>query len=296
MRWDGSHLVFPIPAGNRVANVQRLNPNFGQIRATDWNGHSTYHTWQTNLTQRLSNGLSYQLAYTWSKSMDNGTSTSADNESLNSKGRPWAFCDKCNRGVSDFDLTQNFVANFLYGIPAMAAVKSNKIANTILGGWQLGGIYTRQSGGVFNIKIPVDRAFTGNSVVGATQGGQAPDWLATAPGCADPTTGNIARYIKTECFAFPAAGVLGNGPRNKWRMNPFRNLDFSVYKNQNIMGEKLKAQLRLEMFNIMNNTNLTPQLFTLFNSTGLVNPSAGTPVAPTVNAPRQIQLGLRLLF
>ena len=193
VRWDGSHLIFPIPAGNLISNIVRTNPNFGQIRSTDWNGHSTYHAWQTNLTQRLSNGLMYQIAYTWSKSIDNGTNTSADNESLNTRGRPWAYCDKCNRGVSDFDLTHNFVANFLYDIPVMSSIKSNKIANTILGGWQLGGIYTRQSGGVFNLKIPVDRAFTGNSVVGATQGGQTADWLATAPGCADPTTGNIAR-------------------------------------------------------------------------------------------------------
>mgnify|MGYP003345801540 FL=1 len=79
-------------------------------------------------------------------------------------------------------------------------------------------------------------------------------------------------------------------------MNPFRNLDFSLFKNQNLMGEKLKAQLRLEMFNIMNNTNLAPQTFTIFNNTGLINPNIGTPVAPTINAPRQIQLGLRLLF
>ena len=50
------------------------------------------------------------------------------------------------------------------------------------------------------------------------------------------------------------------------------------------------------MFNIMNNTNLAPQTFTIFNATGLINPNIGTPVAPTINAPRQIQLGLRLLF
>jgi len=142
----------------------------------------------------------------------------------------------------------------------------------------------------------VDRAFTGNTVTAASQGGQVPDWLATAPGCADPTTGNITKYLKTECWAFPAAGVLGNSPKNRWRMPMFRNLDFSVYKNQNILGEKLKAQLRLEMFNIFNNTNLVPQAFFIFNGQGVITQTAGTPQPPTVNSSRQIQLGLRLLF
>ena len=172
---------------------------------TDWNGHSTYHAWKTNLAQRISNGLTYQIAYTFSKSIDNGTMTTADNESLNTEA-PMPIATRCNRGLSDFDLTHNFVANFQYDIPVITSVKSHTVANTILGGWQLGGIYTRQSGGLFNLKIPIDHAFTGNSVVAAAQGGQTADWLATAPGCADPTTGDIAHYIKTQCFAFPAPG------------------------------------------------------------------------------------------
>ena len=296
VRWDGAHLIFPIPLNNSTANIARLNPNVGQIRTQDYNGHSTYHAWQTNLTQRVNHGLSYQVAYTWSKSIDNGTNSTSDNESLNSKGRPWAFCDKCNRGPSDYDLTHSMVANFLYDIPVLASVKANKFANTVLGGWQIGGIYTVQSGGVISVRIPVDRAFTGNTVTAASQGGQTPDWLATAPGCADPTTGNITKYLKTNCWQFPGAGVLGNSPKNRWRMPMFRNLDFSLYKNQNVMGEKLKAQLRLEMFNIFNNTNLVPQAFFIFNGQGVINQTAGTPQPPTVNSSRQIQLGLRLLF
>jgi len=80
-------------------------------------------------------------------------------------------------------------------------------------------------------------------------------------------------------------------------MPVFRNLDFSVFKNQNLYGERVKMQFRAEMFNIMNNTNLTAQTFTnTFSGTGLLNPSFGTPVAPTYNQSRQIQFGLRLLF
>ena len=77
----------------------------------------------------------------------------------------------------------------------------------------------------------------------------------------------------------------------------FRNVDFSVFKNQNLLGEKLKMQFRAEMFNILNNTNLTPFTFTnTFTGTGAPISSLGTPTPPTSNQSRQIQFGLRLLF
>jgi hypothetical protein len=79
-------------------------------------------------------------------------------------------------------------------------------------------------------------------------------------------------------------------------MPVFRDLDFSVFKNQNLWGERVKAQLRIEMFNIMNNTNLTPQVQTIFDGTGKLVSNVGTPIAPTSNTSRQIQFGLRLLF
>ena len=255
--FNGTNYVFPVPAG--TAKIQRINPNFGQIRSTDWNGHSSYHSLQTNLVQRLAKGLTYQVAYTWSKSIDNGTNTTSDGENLNTVGQPWAFCERCNRGPSDFDIPHNFVVNFQYDVPVPASVKSHAVANTVLGGWQVGGIYTRQSGGAYNVKITTDRAFTGNSVVGASQGGQRPNYLGNLPGCspAEVTTGDIGHLIKTSCFAFPAPGVLGNLGRDLFRMPVFRNLDFSVFKNQNLWGEKLKMQFRAEMFNILNNTNLS---------------------------------------
>jgi hypothetical protein len=80
------------------------------------------------------------------------------------------------------------------------------------------------------------------------------------------------------------------------RVLTFRNLDFTLFKNQNLMGERLKAQLRLEMFNILNNTNLTGQMQNIFNNVGSIPGSVGKPLSPTANAARTIQLGLRLVF
>jgi len=59
----------------------------------------------------------------------------------------------------------------------------------------------------------------------------------------------------------------------------------------------MKMQIRVEMFNVFNNTNLVARTFTnTFNGAGVLASSFGTPTAPTSNQSRQIQLGLRLLF
>ena len=285
--------VFPIPGPG--AKPQRINPAFGAIRSSEWSGQSNYHALQVNLVQRPVRGLSYQIAYTWSKSIDNGSSTfQGGNESANTAEPTW-FAP--NRGVGDFDIPHNFVLNFQYDLPVPAAIKTHVLTNGLLGGWQVGGIYTRQSGGPFTLKLGSDRAFTGDSQVGGSNGAQRPQFV-NAPGCTpNAVTSDIyGHYINTACFAFPAAGQLGNLGRNTLRMPVFRDLDFSVFKNQNVWGEKLKAQFRVEMFNILNNTNLTAQLQTIFDGTGKLVSSVGTPLFPTANSSRQIQLGLRLLF
>ena len=287
--------VFPlIPAGK---TAQVINPNYGNIRASDWSGHSTYHGFQANLVQRPVKGLSYQLAYTYSKSIDNGSGVfQAGNESFNTAAASWAFDPRINRGVSDFDIPHNFVANFQYDIPTAEFAKNSAIGRTVLGGWQLGGIYTRQSGAPFTFRIGADQAGTGNHQITQSNGAQRPALLGNLPGCSTPTTGNINAYINTSCFVFPALGQLGNEGRNIMRMPVFRNLDFTVFKNQNLMGEKLKAQLRLEMFNVLNNTNLTAQMQTIFDGKGNLVSTIGRPLSPTANAARTIQLGLRLMF
>ena len=290
--WNGTNLVFPIPASGQPIPV--INPHFSQIVSTYWNGHSTYHALQANLVQRPIKGLTYQIAYTWSKSIDNGSTTFNDNsEYLNSLGQTWAFDDSINRGVSDFNIPQNLVAHFQYDVPVPGAVKTHHFVNTLLGGWQVGGIYTIQSGGAFSLMLGSDRAGTGNIFC---PGCEPPNYV-NAPGCSpDAVTGNIGHYIMTQCFAFPAKGQLGNYGRNLLRMPVFRDLDLSLFKNQNLWGEKLKAQLRIETFNIMNNTNLAANRLVIYDGSGNLTSGFGTPSSPTANSSRQIQFGLRILF
>jgi hypothetical protein len=146
-----------------------------------------------------------------------------------------------------------------------------------------------------------DRAFTGNSNTNSINSAQRPQYVA-APGCTTNfTTGIIGHYLNLNCFAFPAPGQLGNLGRNTLWMPVFRDFDFSIFKNVNLIGEdKLKAQFRVEMFNVFNNTNIQPQLQTVFDGNGKLTSQAGTPTGFfgtfTTNPSRQIQVGVRLMF
>jgi len=291
--WNGTNLIFPVPLPGQA--IQRINPNFGQIESTDFDGHSSYNSLQVNLMQRPLKGLTYQVAYTWSKSMDNGSTSFGDAENQNTSGPSYAFYPAINRGVSDFNIPQNMVANFHYDIPIAAAFKSNVITKFVFGGWQVGGIYTIQTGAPFTLKLSSDEADTGNSLTGGVQGGQRPNYV-NAPGCnPDATTGNINDFIKTQCFAFPAPGVLGNLGRNTLHMPTFHDLDFSLFKTQTL-GERLKVQFRAEMFNILNYANIQAQTLAIFNGSGQLIPSVVNAQGATVNTSRQIQFGLKLQF
>ena len=286
---------FPFAASPSAAKV--VNPGYGNIRSSEWLGQSNYHGLQASLTQRLVKGLTYQVAYTFSKSIDNGAGVfQSGNESFNTiaQGVPWA--PRSNRNVSDYNTPHLFVANFQYEVPTAAFAKNNAIAKTVLGGWQLGGIYTRQTGSPFSMRITGDQARMGYHQTTQSNGGLRPHLLGNLPGCDNPTTGIRDSYITTSCFKFPAVGEAGNAGRNYMRMPTFRNLDFTVFKNQNFMGEKLKAQLRIEMFNVLNQTNLTAQMQTIFNAQGGVPSTIGRPLSPTATAARTIQLGMRLVF
>jgi hypothetical protein len=298
MTWNpaANSFFFPVPApGQKPA---RINPNFGAIASTEWMGHSSYDGLQVNLVQRPVKGLMYQIAYTWSKAIDIGSSTfSEGGETLNNVGAAYGLDPSASmRGPADFDVPRNLAINSQYELPPPGFAKNNAFGKTVLGGWQVGGIYTRQTGGDFSLRIAADQAFTGTSKVSTSSGGERPMYVP-APGCSpNAVTGDINHYINTACFVFPVPGQLGNLGRNTLRMPVFRDLDFSVFKNQNLWGERVKAQLRIEMFNILSNTNLTPQTQSIFDGKGNLVGSLGTPLAPTANSACQIQFGLKFVF
>jgi hypothetical protein len=286
---DG-HLQFPTSGA-----IQRINPAFSRIAATFWDDYSTYHALVANLNRRFSHGFFLNAAYTWSKSIDLGSNTFSDNESTNTSGTPYAFAPKLQKGVSDFDISHNFVLNYSWSIPSPASFTG--VPRAVLAGWELGGVFSGRTGAPFSVTIQTDRARTGDSRVRSTSGGQRPDFNPS-PGCSVNAInkGNPSHYIRTECFSWPELGQLGNLGRNTLRGPGIQDLDFSLLKNWQLWHEGVKLQFRAEAFNLLNRANFQAPKTKIFDGAGNVISTASQLTSPTQTSERQIQFGLKLNF
>jgi Carboxypeptidase regulatory-like domain/TonB-dependent Receptor Plug Domain/TonB dependent receptor len=306
---------FTTCAGTGGPNA-RLNPKVGRIRATWWNNGSTYEGLQAGISKRMGHGFQAQGSYTWSKCLDMGSGSLLGDPYANSLSSLIFFNAASRRGVCDFNLTHNFVLNYLWqpAAPKFGGV----VGQYILGGWELGGILTASTGSPFTVGIagdPLGQNSTDPKAFASRLSG---------PGCDHPVNpGNIDSYIKLECFSPPVvpasfAGVCqpaldGNGtPVPNTCMNLFGNagrntvvgpglinFDFSVFKNNYIkrVSESFNVQFRAEFFNVLNHPNFQAPVDSriLFNQDGSPVSGAGR-IDSTSTPPRQIQLGLKIIW
>jgi hypothetical protein len=260
----------PVPGPGAVNNRRpffAVRPGLAGITYALADGLSSYHALQFSAEKRLSHGLSFLGAYTWGHAVDNvGTSFGGGTEGpipQDIRNR------RADRGNSPFDIRQRFTFSWNYALPFAKE-------NTVLGGWQMNGITTLQTGLPFT---PTLNAATVN-----TGGGSRPDRI----GSGKLDNPDPSRWFDTSAFATPAQFTYGNAGRNILYGPGRVNFDFSLFKDFRIT-ESVKIQFRTEFFNLFN----TPQ-FDLPNATIGSGP-AGT-ITSIVGIPRQIQFGLKLVF
>jgi hypothetical protein len=281
--------LWPSPTGSGT----RLNPNIGSLRAAWWGGDSEYDALEVGVSKRMSHGLQIEGSYTWSKNIDTGSSNVASDQFTNSISSLPCFSNACRRGLSDFNVGQVLVINYLWALPTPKNWGST--ASHVVGGWQLAGITTLRSGIPFTPLIGGDPLGLNNQ-----DPYDLPDRLS-GPGCSSLVNpGNSINYIKLSCFAPPnPLTLLGNAGRNSVLGPGLVNFDFSLIKNNYIrkISESFNAQFRAEVFNIFNRPNFGPPINnqTLFDETGNPVPGAGSP-DQTSTTSRQIQFALKLIF
>ena len=296
------NLVTTAPDGNLLfpstRPFERINPFYSQIQAIRWDGYSIYHSLQTNLSQRLSHGLTFQAVYVYSKSIDNGDIEYSNVEIAGQMDNPYWFYTNLQKGVSDFNIPQHATVNLVWDAPSL---KSGwRVSRFLLSGWEVAGIFTASSGRPFSIRLQGDVAGTGSNQVGRNGGGQRPNYNPNGgPGCSvgAVNSGDPANYINLACFSVPLRGQLGNLGRNTFMAPSLEELDLSLFKNHDLFAEKLRIQFRAEIFNILNHVNFTDggQPFTVFNTQGLPV-QANTALISTSTTSRQIQLGMKFIF
>jgi len=297
-RMDNFDTVLPTltPAGYlypAAATSQTLNPNFGRISGNLWQASSSYNSLQAVVEKSLSRGVQFHGAYTWGKSIDTLSATVADDSYPNGQMNPLFFNQHTSRGLSDFNVGQNFVVDLSWQAPA--AKTASRLATWASSGWQVGGIYKASSGQPFTPILGGDPLGTK-----LDETNEPPERLV-GPGCDSLSNpGNPNHYIKTQCLAFPnPANLYGNLGRNTVIGPGVSNLDFSLFKNNPIprISENFSAQFRAEFFNVFNRANFSSPTDNriIFDQTGSPISSAGL-ITSTQTTSRQIQFALKLIW
>jgi hypothetical protein len=281
--------LWPSPAGSGTV----VNPVNGQIRALFWDGNSSYNGLELRIARKLNHGFQLAGSFTWSKSIDTGSSTLVGNAFSNAiNGLPW-YDLKIGRGVSDFNVPLVAVLHGIWNVPAPHA--GNGFVNRAGAGWQLSAIFKALDG------IPFTPLIAGDPL---GQRSAAPfDFpnRLTGPGCdSGVNPGNSAQYIRTQCFSFPTpATLLGDSGRNVLTGPGLVNLDLSVAKDIGFrsVSEMFRAQIRADLFNAFNRANFMPPLnnLRLFDAAGRSISSAGL-LDATATSSRQLQLALKLTW
>jgi hypothetical protein len=262
----------PTPFAARMP-YPSLVPGFTQTTNYQW---SNYNAGYLKLVQRAARGLTYTAAYTYSKLLESGGYGSAGQNMYNR--RP-------ERGLADDYVPQNFVGSFVYDLPlgkGRAMAIQNRLLDALIGGWELTGIVTFQSGRHYTIVTTGDIANVGT-------GGQRANATGIPAKKLDPRTNGLLGLDKT-AFAVPAPGTFGNAARNIQPGFGINQWDAGLYKNFPIrwLGEAGRLQIRSEWFNVFNHTEFNNPGSTVNTSTfGLVNSTLD---------PRILQLAAKLYW
>jgi hypothetical protein len=221
----------PTPAAGTV-QTRRPLPQWGTINIFHFGGYGSYNALQGKVEARDFHSLTLLAAYTYGKSLVNGTYGSGSIENT-SAIRYY--------GPANYDLTQNFVTSFLYELPfgKGKAFLTNlpKITNGIVDNWNLSGILTLQSGLPYTPTLSTDRANTGvggqrPNVVAAVQEPRKPScWFYDSANTSCGTSG-------TNAFALPTAYTYGNGGINILRGDGLVEFDMTLMKTVHLTGKK----------------------------------------------------------
>lgn len=281
----GLYNVALTPGSGTPAQVTARQP-YPYISPTFYDrsiGNSSYNAFQFSANHRSSNGLTYLVGYTWSKSIDVGCSGFFGIESC-SVQNPYNI--RGDRSVSGFDLTHVLTASANAALPfgkGKRFANSSGLVNYLAGNWQLNGILTLTSGLPYDVFISSDIPNVGNFAAwsGNVRANQIGD-----PNLSNPST---KEWFNTAAFGPPAPFTFGTSGRNSLRADWFKNLDMSLFRDFPF-GERRSLQFRAEAFNVTN----TPTWGIPVND--LNNPQKLGSINSTRSTERQLQVSLKLYF
>ncbi len=272
-------------------NAPKANPAVSNTTSWYSRGVSSYNGVEADLRLRFSKGLSGRAAYTYSKSLDDG---SAWNTSVS--GNTPAFVSFPQNPALDWgpaasDVRQVAAINGSYQLPFGEGKPifshARHLAGALAAGWTLSAIANLQTGFPFSPQLGYNPTGSGD-----TRNPVRPNVNPGFHGNLYP--GSPAQYFNPNAFLAPSTGTLGNAGRDSLTGPGLAELDASLLKDT-ALTESTKLQFRAEFFNVLNHTNFATPNAIVYSSATQVSPTAGV-ITATSTASRQIQFGLKLLF
>src|SRR6266851_5249989 len=255
----GTHLVVPLAyAQRRLVNGKVLpspylagNPDLvskiTQISGTESNGNQKYNSLQAGLRRRFQSGLEYSVAYTWSNALSDAIGYYGDGGQSGSQSAYFQniYDRRAEWGPAYFDVRHSFVTSFFYELPwgkgKPLGSGWNPAVNTVLGGWQLGGILTLHTG--FPLTV------TANDASGTLSRGARADVIGAPHDSQLVGLGN--HYLDPAAFAQPKQFTFGNEGPGAVRGPELQRFDLSLGKKFPITEQKY-FEFRGEAFNLSN--------------------------------------------
>ena len=290
-----------IACGND-ANPFRPFRGYGDITRLDNGASSNYNALQMQL-RRTAGALQLNVSYTYSHSIDDAS----DGGLFGDGGILNAYDFAAFRASSNFDQRHTFTSSAVYDLPFF---KRPGLTNLLLGGWQVSGIGTWQTGTPFSAYNGDfgDNAGLGNGVAGNAGAGQSYADVISNPHQNipqfDPASGFGHFIANPNAFADPQGLTLGNSGRNFLRNPGHWNIDMALFKHFRIT-ESMGFEFRAEAFNIFNHVEYGPLAGDQGGAAGSAGFSSGTGTfvpgsnflqVGTAYSPRILQLGAKFLF
>jgi hypothetical protein len=241
-----------VPGSNGAV---RVDNNRGTIRLRANTGSSIYHSLQTSLEKRYSKGFSMSAHYTWSSFIDDQSEIFNSSVAGEVAVAQDSFNRRADRGRSTYDRPHRLSFNGIWDLPVFREQKG--WIGSALGGWQVGGFVTFQSGAPFSVLAGIDPgrrlsgidALVGNSIRANVNTNLD---LASMNVAEIRAAGTYANGVFS-LFSLPTAtNPLGNAGRNILRADGINNVDMVVTKKFRLPFEGHSLGFRTEFYNLGN--------------------------------------------
>jgi Carboxypeptidase regulatory-like domain/TonB-dependent Receptor Plug Domain len=230
------------------ANLLRRYRGYGVVQMKTFGGSSNYHSLQATLQRRFRQGLTFGLAYTWSKAL--GTAQDEEGNWIN------PVCSRCyDYRPLGFDRTHNMVINYIWDLPKLKY--NNRLVKGVLNDWQITGITTFQSGVPTELNFGIPDIDVNQRIIGTYEEGQnAVRVRPVITGDVQPDVngGSVEGGSSIDITKISLPN-LNPGPQSRtYVRRPGINVtDLSLFKKFPLGGDGQRyIQLRFEAFNVFN--------------------------------------------